>query len=128
MRSWTIHLPPPGIQRQSAVLIPEGFSFWAFLFGPLWLFRHSCWLAGAAALVAFALTTQAPAPFDVALPLALALLLGFHGQDLRRWTLERRDMPESHVVLGQDEDSALLRATSADHVLLRIFAARVSGS
>jgi len=127
MRSWTIHLPPPGLQRRAAVLIPEGFSFWAFLFGPLWLFRHRCWLAGAIALVAFALASLAPAPFDAALPVTLALLLGFHGHDLRRWTLARRGMPASHVVLGRDEDSALLRATAADPVLLPIFAARVTG-
>lgn len=126
MRSWTIHLPPPGIQRRAAVLVPEGFSFWAFLFGPFWLFRHRCWLAGALALVAYAAASQAPAPFDVAAPLALALLLGFHGHDLRRWTLERRDMPASHVVLGRDEDAALMRAASLDHVLLRIFAAQVT--
>lgn len=126
MRSWTIHLPPPGIQRRAAVLVPEGFSFWAFLFGPLWLFRHRCWLAGLIALVAFALASLAPAPFGTALPLALAVLLGFHGHDLRRWTLERKDMPASHVVLGRDEDSALLRAASADEALLRIFSAQVA--
>lgn len=126
MRSWTIHLPPPGIQREAAVLVPEGFSFWAFLFGPLWLFRHRCWLAGVIALAAFALATQAPAPFDVAAPFALALLLGFHGHDLRRWTLERREMPASHLVLGRDEDSALMRAATVDRVLLRIFAAQVT--
>ncbi|TCH99026.1 DUF2628 domain-containing protein [Roseococcus sp. SYP-B2431] len=127
MRSWTIHLPPPGIQRRPAALIPEGFSLWAFLFGPFWLLRHRCWIAGGIALVAFALASLAPAPFDTALPLGLALLLGFHGQDLRRWTLERRGMPASHVVLGRDEDAALLRATSLDPALLGIFAARVSG-
>jgi hypothetical protein len=125
MRSWTIHLPPAGIQRRPAVLIPEGFSFWAFLFGPLWLFGHRCWLAGGIVLVAFIALALLPAPWGEALPLALALLLGFHGHDLRRWTLERHDMPASQVVLGRDEDGALLRATSADEALLQIFAARV---
>nr|WP_314072899.1 DUF2628 domain-containing protein [uncultured Roseococcus sp.] len=126
MHSWTIHLPPPGIQRHPAVLVPERFSFWAFLFGPFWLFRHRCWLAGLGALVAMVLAGLSPAPLDAALPLALALLLGLHGHDLRRWTLERRGMPASHVVLGRDEDTALLRATSQDEDLLRIFAARVT--
>ncbi|WP_421988310.1 DUF2628 domain-containing protein [Roseococcus sp.] len=125
MRSWTIHLPPPGLQRQAAVLIPEGFSLWAFLLGPLWLLRHRCWLAGGIALVVFAALALLPSPWGEALPLALALLLGFHGHDLRRWTLSRRDMPVTQVVLGRDEDSALLRATSADEALLHIFAARV---
>lgn len=126
MRSWTIHLPPPGLQRHPAALIPERFSLWAFLFGPLWLFWHRCWLAGLGALVAMALAGLSPAPLDVALPLALAVLLGLHGHDLRRWTLARRGMPARHVVLGPDEDAALLRATSLDESLLPIFAARMT--
>ena len=50
MRVWTVHLPPPTDRagrpsRRSPVLVQEGFSWGAFLFGPLWLLAHRLWLS-----------------------------------------------------------------------------------
>ena len=46
MRIYTAHLAP----GRAPLLVREGFSLGAFLFGPLWLFAHRAWVAGAIAL------------------------------------------------------------------------------
>jgi len=126
MRSWTVHLPP-GTSRASVpftgakaapVLIREGFSLWAFLFGPLWLLANRCWLAGIAAALALGAFALLPDPYGFALSLSLQLLLGFHGRDLRRWTL-------AHIVLGHDADGALARLLQAEPRLLPLYASEL---
>ena len=49
MAVYTVHQPP--LKKDEAAPDPErfafvrdGFSFWAFLFGPLWMLRHRMWL------------------------------------------------------------------------------------
>lgn len=130
MRSWTVHLPP-GAGRGSVpptglgkppVLIPEGFSFWAFLFGPFWLFAHRAWLVGFAVLAGLIVINLLPDPYGIALALAAHLLLGFQGQDLRRWTLARRGWSLAHVVQGRDADGALARLLQAEPRLLPLYA------
>lgn len=133
MRSWTVHLSP-GTARASVpvigatappVLIREGFSLWAFLFGPLWLFANRCWLAGLAVMLALVALAFVPAPYGFALSLTLELLLGFHGQDLRRWTLTRRGWTLAHVVLGQDAEGALARLLQNEPRLLPLYASEL---
>lgn len=130
MRIWTVHLPPgaapasvPTTAAPAAapVLVREGFSSLALLFGPLWLFAHRCWLAGVAAALALALAAALPPPWDAGLAIGVQLLLGLHGQDLRRWTLARRGWRLAHVVAGADEEAALLRLLAADPRLLPLF-------
>jgi hypothetical protein len=131
MRSWTVHLPPgaarasvPATGRHPApVLIPEGFSFWAFLFGPFWLMAHRAWLAGVAVLLGLVGVNLLPDPYGVALALAAHLLLGFQGRDLWRWTLTRRGWSLAHVVQGRDAEGALARLLQAEPRLLPLYAA-----
>jgi hypothetical protein len=134
MRSWTVHLPP-GAGRGSVpatglgkapVLIPEGFSFWAFIFGPFWLFWHRAWLAGFAVLLGLVGVNLLPDPYGIALALAAHLLLGFQGRDLRRWTLGRRGWSLAHVVQGHDAEGALARLLQAEPRLLPLYAAEVA--
>ena len=133
MRSWTVHLPP-GTARASVpvtgtravpVLIREGFSLWAFLLGPLWLFANRCWLAGFGVLLALGLFALLPGPYGFALSLTLELLIGFHGQDLRRWTLARRGWTLAHIVLGQDAEGALARLLQSEPRLLPLYASEL---
>src|SRR5205814_3636753 len=49
MAVYTVHEPP--LKRYDAagdpdrfVFVRDGFSFWAFLLGPLWMIRHRMWL------------------------------------------------------------------------------------
>jgi hypothetical protein len=119
MRVWTVHLPPgaapasvPSTAKPKAapVLLREGFAFWALVFGPLWLLRHGCWLGGlAAGALMLAGGTLLPAPLDLAVLLGVHVMLGLHGQDVRRWTLRRRGWKLMHVVLGTDEEGAMVR-------------------
>jgi len=92
------------------VLVREGFSWGALLFGPLWLALHRAWIPAALALAAgiliVALTSDASA---VALLLALALWLGFSGQDLRRWSMRHRGFTLFEVVMAPHEADALAR-------------------
>jgi Protein of unknown function (DUF2628) len=131
MRSWTVHLPP-GAGRGSVpttglgrppLLIREGFSFWAFLFGPFWLFAHRAWLAGLVVLVGLVGVNLLPDPYGIALALAAHLLLGFQGQDLRRWTLARRGWSLAHVVQAHSAEGALARLLQAEPRLLPLYAA-----
>ena len=50
MAVYTVHEPLPRDGARSApeperfVFVRDGFSFWALLFGPLWMLRHRMWL------------------------------------------------------------------------------------
>ena len=110
MRVFTVHDPAPSARPAPPRLVPEGFSWWAFLLGPLWLLAKRLWLPLLGWLVLAAATgLLAPAPWGMAAGLALALLTGWHGRDAERWALERRGLPVSGVVLGRDEEEAILR-------------------
>lgn len=118
MRVWTVHVPPftdnmGRPSRRAPVLVQEGFSWGAFLFGPLWLAANRLWLAAAlwfAAAAAAALLAWAGGALAVP---ALQFLLGCHARDLRRHALARRGYAQSGVVAERDEDRALARLIAA---------------
>jgi len=82
-------------RTDSVVFIREGFTWWGFLFGPLWLLYNALWLellfalllgAGVAGgLTELGLKDQAAGIAN----LLLMLIIGFEGNGLRRWRLER---------------------------------------
>ena len=49
MPVYTVHAPtartPISAPTDRFVFVRDGFHFWAFLFGPLWLVWHRLWLA-----------------------------------------------------------------------------------
>lgn len=110
MKIWTAHEKPGA----SPVLVREGFSFGALLFGPLWLAAHQAWIpAGAAVLLTVLILLLSLPPASLVLILALALLLGFSGRDLVRWSIARRGYLESNVVTGRSEGEAFARLLDA---------------
>ncbi len=130
-RVWTVHLPPgagpasvPHTAKPAAppVLLREGWSFWALVFGPLWLLRHGCWIAGLSGILVLMVAAVLPAPWGFALPAALHVGLCLHGQDARRWTLARRGWRLAHVVAARDEEGAVFRLLGAEPRLARLFA------
>ena len=106
MKIWTVHTKPDA----APILIREGFSFGALIFGPLWLLAHRAWIPAVLSAVAFVLILAVATP-RVAIPLCdgISILLGFYGQDLRRWSLDRAGYTLVHVVVARDEEGALTR-------------------
>ncbi len=102
MKTWTAHTAtgrPP-------VLVAEGFSWGALLFGPVWLAAEGAWLFAAIALALdVALAFFAPA-WAMCVP---AFLLGLFGQDLRRMSLDMRGYNLVHVIAASTFDGALAR-------------------
>jgi len=110
VKIWTAH------EKANArlVLVREGFSFGALVFGPIWLAMHRAWIAaGATFLLTVLIALLAKPPASIVLILGLALLLGFSGRDLVRWSIARRGYLESNVVTGRNEDEAQRRLLDA---------------
>ena len=116
MAVYTVHEPPRRdgdalAHTERFAFVRDGFSWPAFLFGPLWMLRHRLWLAficylivvfvlGAAAHVAGA------GDWVLGISLVVALLVGFEASTLRRYGLARRGWNTVGVVVGDDLESA----------------------
>jgi hypothetical protein len=92
------------------VLVREGFSWGAFLFGPIWLALHRAWIAAIISLALYIVVgLLITPPARGFLITAEAFLLGLLGHDLRRWALESRGYLLLHVLRGRDWDDAWVR-------------------
>jgi hypothetical protein len=110
MKIWTAHAKP----RVEPLLVREGFSFGALLFGPVWLAaRRAWWPAGAALLLTILILFLSTPPASIVLLLGLMLILGLSCNDLVRWSIRRRGYVETNVVAGQNEDEARFRLLTA---------------
>ncbi len=110
MKTWTVHLKPDA----EPVLLREGWSWGAFVFGPFWLLFQRAWVPGVLVLaLTLVLTAVARQPTQGVLSLALGVLLGLLGRDLVRWSLERRGYQLAHVLAARDEGGALGRLLTA---------------
>lgn len=108
------------------VLVPEGWSFWAFPFGPLWFFGRRAWIPGLLDLAAWVLVVAfAPSAFWFPALFGLALLQALLGRDLVRWYWALRGYALAHVVLGRNEEGALARLVETRPELLQSYAGRV---
>ena len=106
MKFWTAHL-----RADSApVLVREGFSWGALIFGPFWLAAHRAWIPAALAFAAdIVIAAATGSATRAALLLALAVWLGATGQDLRRWSMQLRGFTLLHVIAAPNELEALGR-------------------
>ncbi len=114
MRAFSVHIR----DGRAPVLVAERFAWSAFVFGPLWLAAQRAWVAAALALLAGLAVGLAPPPWRAPLALALAVLLGLFGHDLRRWSLARRGFALAHVVVAADADAAFARLLQTTPELL----------
>src|SRR3954452_18868595 len=124
MAVYTVHEPLP--KRDEAFADPErfafvrdGFYFWAFVLGPLWMLWRRLWLV---TLLYFALSIavqlglwelEASETVKFLVYFLLALLIGFEAGTLRRWTLTRRGWKNLGVVVGDDLENAERRFFAA---------------
>jgi hypothetical protein len=106
VRFYTAHIR----SGAAPVLVREGFSWGALLFGPLWLAAHRVWIPAVVSLATFVLIIVVTDDgLAAALLTALVMLLGFSGHDLRRWSLDHRGYLLAQVVTGRDELEAMAR-------------------
>ncbi len=106
MKFWTAHIRAGA----APILVREGFSWGALIFGPFWLAAHRAWIAAALSLAAFILIiVLANDDIAAALLATLVVLLGLSGHDLRRWSLDLRGYLLAQVVSARNELEALER-------------------
>lgn len=92
--------------------VRDGFSWGAFLLGPVWMMWRRLWLVLIGYLVVVALLEVAfrlarvPMEGRFVVGFLLALLVGFEAASLRRWTLLRRRWHDLGIVVGDDLESA----------------------
>jgi hypothetical protein len=116
MSTYTVHEPPRRDERaadpERFVFVRDGFHFWAFLLAPLWLLLHRLWLVLVLYLIVNAaidvgLTIiRAPASVTFLASLLIALVIGFEGAALWRWTLTRRGWKTVGFVVGDSLEMA----------------------
>ena len=88
--------------------VRDGFSFPAFIFGPLWMLRHRLWLAFVGYIIVVALLGVAmyyralPAGAEGLLILILALLIGLEAATLRRRKLLWWRWRDAGIVVADD--------------------------
>lgn len=120
MARFTIHVAGDAPNRDAAferaVLVRDGWSWGAFLFGPFWLMAHRHWLTGFFALIGLVLIAATivalpvPAGAMAALWLLVAWLFGLEGSSLRRFALRRGGYDEAGVVVGTAGEALEQRA------------------
>lgn len=116
MPLYAAHAPqgaPTLAAADRVALVPQGFSWPAFFFGPWWLLAKGLWRAllgwfAVTALMgaAYALI-GAPYPALAAAQLMIALYLGLEGARLRSNALARGGRPLADLVAASDDQVAL---------------------
>jgi len=117
MSVYTVHEPPlragaaaPDVERFA--FVRDGFSWWAFLFAPLWMLRHRMWLvfvcyaAISAGLATLVRILGVPAAVVGLIGLLISLLVGLEAGTLRRFTLGGRGWKNLGIVSGDDREDA----------------------
>ena len=105
-------LPWSSASDADVVLVVEGFSWPALLFGPFWALWHGMWRTAIVLLVIIVsvggLGALAGLATDVApvLQILVQIGLGLWGNDLRRAALSRQGYVEQAVVAGRNGEEA----------------------
>lgn len=112
---YSVHINPSAPRPyETAEFVPEGFSFWAFVFGVMWALYHRLWvlafillclniaLSGMAETMGFSMLSIS------VLQLGLQLMVGFQANDARRIALTKRgyivaDMVAAHTLLHAEQ-------------------------
>jgi hypothetical protein len=116
VRVYTVHIrryaPAAG---RDVLLVKEGFCWPAFFIGVIWALAHRMWLTALIFLAAVVAVELVDGALGLdgwsggALSLAVALLIGWSANDLRRGALARRGYETIGIVAASSEDAALRR-------------------
>ena len=116
MKIYTVHVP---MLRDGGVMpdpdrfrfVRDGFYFWAFLLGPVWMLWHGLWLvlliylALTAGLMAGLMALGVSTAVQVAVGVLIAILIGCEAGSLRRFGLRRR-FTQAGIVAASDLEEA----------------------
>ena len=117
MPVYTIHAPRAAgpeadIAPDRFKFVRDGFHFWAFIAGLIWLVWHRMWwaLLGYIALsivgeIGLSMLGASSATRMIVMAL-FALLMGFEAASVRRWSLSRGKWRQVDIVVADDEESA----------------------
>jgi len=117
MSVYTVHEPPPRAGEIAAdpvrfAFVRDGFHFWAFVLGPVWMLWHRLWLVFLLYVVFSAAAhtglwiAGATSGTKFFIGLLISMLIGLEAPTLRRWTLRRRGWATIGVVAGEDAETA----------------------
>jgi len=117
MPTYTIHAPPQksgsnARDPERFVFVRDGFHFWAFAFGPLWLLLHRLWLAFVLYVIGYGLigaglaVLRAPASVQFFVGLLIAILVGLEAPSIWRWTLTRRKWTTLDYLVADNAEMA----------------------
>jgi hypothetical protein len=117
MTVYTVHEPRPRKSETATdadrfVFVRDGFYFWAFVLGPIWILWHRLWLVllayivGSVVLQAVLWILGVSGVVKFAVGVLISLLVGFEAASLRRWTFARRKWKNLGVVVGEDVEAA----------------------
>ena len=136
MTVFTIHQPAPRKNEDVAspdryAFVRDGFYFWAFLLGPLWMLWRRLWLVTVIYLVVTAAIQAAlwalgmSGVVKFAVGFLIAVLVGCEAGTLRRWSLRRRWTNVGLVVAPNQEmaERRFFESWSADASLPQAAAA-----
>ena len=107
------------VNAERFAFVRDGFSFAAFVFGPLWMLWHRLWLVfvgylGVGIFLAGAFhVLGTPGGARSLAGLLLSILVGLEASTLRRWTLIARGWRDHGIVVGDDLEAAERRFFSA---------------
>ena len=129
VKVYTVHMRRFGIDPDTDIqLIKEGFSWGAFLFGPLWALWNGLWLSAIVLFAAQIVTGMAaalisPAPVVASLVgFGLQMLFAMVAFDLKRRKLAGQGIEERDVVVSHNADLAMRRYLDNAPSLAREFA------
>lgn len=116
MLVYTVHEPGQPAEAlaeraDSIIFVREGFTWWGFIFGPLWLLLNALWFEFFAALILLAAAAGGLSGLgfkqDTASTIAnllLMLIVGFEGNGLIRWRLGRKGYTFLTSVAGNSRE------------------------
>lgn len=119
MRFYSVYQSPEARGDQDLIFIKDGFCWPALVLPFIWPVWRGLWLVGLSVivlLIAVSVVVQAGwlAPLTgSAIEVVVALIMGFEGNNLRRWTKSRRGWREVGMVSGRrlvDAERAFFRA------------------
>lgn len=94
---------------EQVVFVPEAFSWMAFIVPLFWLLFHRMWVVAAIFFAVFSMVSAVGIWLGlsswvmVLLDAALSLFIALEGNELRRWSLERRGFKMINIISGRSK-------------------------